>query len=252
MYWWWRMQQMYFVLTGNWCIVPRMPLTAVFGRQPHSGGEEKGTTRECPHTHMQTESKDIQYLKVLSWENLCTGLIHLVLMMCVQLIRFQNKIACIDLIWLFLRQNAHFGIDRPTHLKWVGPQSAHGVTRHLWLKSCLHSVLFPWDEITIFVLLPRERRDGWKNDCLGVWTNPKGLQAHELTVTRTGAFPHCSISQGTDINGNSLFCFSAAPLQGFHLWDINSETQEHILTFLLTLTPKFTHTQIETHTHSDI
>ena len=47
-------------------------------------------------------------------------------MMCVQLIRFQNKIACIDLIWLFLRQNAHFGIDRPTRLKWVGPLSAHG------------------------------------------------------------------------------------------------------------------------------
>ena len=45
------MQQMYFVLTGNWCIVPRMPLTAVFGRQPHSSGGEKKkewrTSREC-------------------------------------------------------------------------------------------------------------------------------------------------------------------------------------------------------------
>ena len=57
MYWWWRMQQMYFVLTGNWCIVPRMPLTAVFGRQPHSGGEEKGTTRECSHTHADRDKR---------------------------------------------------------------------------------------------------------------------------------------------------------------------------------------------------
>ena len=247
MYWWWRMQQMYFVLTGNWCIVPRMPLTAVFGRQPHSAGEEKGTTRECSHTHAD---RDKRYLIFKSF--ILRKLVHGIDTFGLNDVCSTHEIAFIDLIWLFLRQNAHFGIDRPTRLKWVGPQSAHGVTRHLWLKSCLHSVLFPWDEITIFVLLPRERRDGWKNDCLGVWTNPKGLQAHELTVTRTGAFPHCSISQGTDINGNSLFCFSAAPLQGFHLWDINSETQEHILTFLLTLTPKFTHTQIETHTHSDI
>ena len=163
-------------------------------------------------------------------------------MMCVQLIRFQNKIACIDLIWLFLRQNAHFGIDRPTRLKWVGPQSAHGVTRHLWLKSCLHSVLFPWDEITIFVLLPRERRDGWKNDCLGVWTNPMGLQAHELTVTRTGAFPHCSISQGTDINGNSLFCFSAAP---FRVFTYETLIQKHKNTYW----HSYWHWRQNSHTH---
>ena len=53
MYWWWRMQQMYFVLTGNWCIVPRMPLTAVFCREPHSSGavwpgkRKRRTSREC-------------------------------------------------------------------------------------------------------------------------------------------------------------------------------------------------------------
>ena len=80
MYWWWRMQQMYFVLTGNWCIVPRMPLTAVFGRQPHSGGEEKGTTRECSHTHIPTQSQDVKGVgmgNVLCSENQHTGLMHL-------------------------------------------------------------------------------------------------------------------------------------------------------------------------------
>ena len=34
-----------------------MPLTAVFGRQPHVGGEEKGTTRECSHTHADRDKR---------------------------------------------------------------------------------------------------------------------------------------------------------------------------------------------------
>ena len=79
-----------------------------------------------------------------------------------------------------------------------------GSRKNLQMKKNVSSLHFfvhgRWrSPSTSSVLLLREREDGWKNDCLGVWTNPMGLQAHKLTVTRTGTFPHCSISQGIDI-----------------------------------------------------